>query len=110
MRAEPVSASAVVAACEPVGLLELVVEMDLIALIRAYWSARRNGLMEKYGKTTVWGVIAGACALMATVAGNIEAGQPVPWREILPEILAIVSAVVALIRLRIAVAKSGPTG
>lgn len=64
--------------------------------------------MQKYGTTSIWGVAAGACALLATIFGQIDAGQPIAWKEILPEILAIIAAVVALIRLRVAVAKSGP--
>jgi hypothetical protein len=62
--------------------------------------------MQKYGTTTIWGILAGACALLATIFGNLDSGQPIEWSKVLPEALAIITAVLALIRLRVAVAKS----
>jgi len=81
---------------------------DLWILWRASRCAERKGLVQKYGTTSIWGIAAGACALLATVFGALEGGQPIAWKELLPEALAIVGAVIALIRLRVAVAKSSP--
>lgn len=58
---------------------------------------------------TKWGAIIAAVGGIATIIGNAHAnGMPIPWAEVLPQILAIVGGVVAVFGARDALGKIKP--
>ena len=57
---------------------------------------------------TKWGaVIAGIGAIAGIIGAAVSSGQPIPWGEVLPQVLTVVGLVVAAIGARDAVGKIG---
>ena len=56
-------------------------------------------------KTKLGAILAGIGAIASIVGSAVQSGGPIPWSEILPQIVAIVGGVVAVIGARDAAKK-----
>ena len=79
---------------------------DLWRCWRAYVRAKKEGL--KMTSKTKWGaVIAGIGAIAGVIGTALAQGGPIPWSEVLPQVLTVVGLVVAAFGARDALAKIG---
>jgi ABC-type transport system involved in cytochrome c biogenesis permease subunit len=74
------------------------------------WRARvraRKGLAKMNSKTKWGAVIAGLGTIATLVGSSIANGGPIPWGELLPQIVAVVGGIVMIFGARDAVGKIG---